>query len=343
MGAPGRSSEEPGPDGTSPALPARRDLGSSLRRALPWAIAVAILCYLFRRIPVADAWHAAEQARLEIFLPCAMLAAIFWFLLESGAFAYMFSRFNARLSWAEARSLRGLTYLVTPINWNLGTASIILHLRQSKGVGAIESTSSMLFYGTIDAIVLGSLALVGISLLPMSAAIEQIAPILLGFVAFGVASLAFFMAPAPHWGWWHRIRSVRLFRSHGIATWRDVALLSLIRAAYFSGFVIFFWLGTRAFHVELPLGSAMASTPVILAAGGVPITPAGLGTQQAAMLYFFSSYGSEAAILAFGLAFPVALSLARMPLGLFYIRDLAALRSGAKLARRESVSRGNRR
>ena len=32
-----------------------------------------------------------------------------------------------------------------------------------------------------------------------------------------------------------------------------------------------------------------------------------------------------------GLAFPVALSLARMPLGLFYIRDLAALRSGAKL------------
>jgi uncharacterized membrane protein YbhN (UPF0104 family) len=329
MGAAERNTAEPKPDGAFAAPPERRGLASGLRRALPWAVAAAILWYLFRRIPVADAWRAAEQARLGIFVPCAMVAVSFWFLLESGAFAYMFSRFNATLSWAEARSLRGLTYLVTPINWNLGTATIILHLRRSKGIGAIESTSSLLFYVTIDAIVLGSLALVGISLLPMSPVIEQIGPILLGFVAFEIALLAFFMAPAPDWRWLLRIRSLRLFRTHGIATWRDVALLSLIRAAYFGGFVLLFWIGTRAFNVELPLGAAMASTPVILAAGGIPITPAGLGTQQAAMLYFFSSYGSEAAILAFGLTFPVALTLARMPLGLLYIRDLAALRSSA--------------
>lgn len=322
-----RDTAEPG--GVLATPPERRGIASRLRRTLPWAIAAAILWLLFRRIPVGDAWHAAEAARLEIFLPCAVAAAIIWFLLESGAFAYMFSRFNARLSWAEARSLRGLTYLVTPINWNLGTASIILHLRQSKGVGAIESTSSMLFYASIDAILLGSMALVGISLLPASPVIEQIRPYLLGFVAFGIAALAFFMAPAPDWRWLLRIRSLRLFRTHGIATLRDVALLSLIRSAYLGGFVLLFWLGTRAFHVELPLGSAMASTPVILAAGGIPITPSGLGTQQAAMLYFFSAYGSEAAILAFGLAFPVAITLARMPLGLLYIRDLAALRREA--------------
>ena len=101
-----------------------------------------------------------------------------------------------------------------------------------------------------------------------------------------------------------------------------------MRSAYLGGFVLLIWLGIRAFHVELPLGSVLASTPVILAVGGIPITPAGLGTQQAAMLYFFSAYGSEAAILAFGLAFPVAITLARMPLGLLYLRDLAALRSG---------------
>jgi uncharacterized membrane protein YbhN (UPF0104 family) len=329
MEAAERNTAESEPDGVFAPPPERRGLASRLRRILPWAVAAAILWVLFRRVPVADAWGAAGEARLEIFVPCILVAAIFWFLLESGAFAYLFSRFNATLSWAEARSLRGLTYLVTPINWNLGTASIILHLRRSKGVGAVESTSSMLFYATIDAIVLGSLALVGISLLPVSPVIEQIRPFLLGFVAFEIAVLTLFMAPAPEWRWLLRIRSLRLFRTFGIAVWRDVALLALIRSAYFGGFVLLFWLGTRAFHVELPLGSAMASTPVILAAGGLPITPAGLGTQQAAMLYFFSSYGSEAAILAFGLAFPVAITLARMPLGLLYIRDLAALRGGA--------------
>lgn len=328
MDAAERNTAEPERDGVFASPPARRSLASHLRRTLPWAVAAAILWFLFRRVPVADAWEAAERSRLDLFVPCVMVAAIFWFLLESGAFAYMFSRFNARLSWAEARSLRGLTYLVTPINWNLGTASIILHLRQSKGVGAVESTSTMLFYATIDATLLGSLALAGISLLPVSPVIEQIRPYLLGFVAFEISALALFMAPAPEWRWLLRIRSLRLFRTFGIATWRDVALLGLIRSAYFGGFVLLFWLGTRAFHVELPLASAMASTPVILAAGGIPITPAGLGTQQAAMLYFFSSYGSEAAILAFGLAFPVAITLARMPLGLLYIRDLAALRGG---------------
>lgn len=333
-----RITAEPAPNGASASASTQRSPAAILRRTLPWAVAAAILWYLFRKVPVSEAWQAAGQAHLELFVPCTLVAVIVWFLLESGAFAYMFSRFNAKLSWAEARSLRGLTYLLTPINWNLGTASIVLHLRQSKGVGAIESTSSLLFYMAIDSIVLASLALAGISLLPLSPEIEQISPILVIFVVFQIAFLAFFMIPAPDWRWLLHIRSLRVFRTHGLATWRDLGVLSLIRTAYFSGFALFFWLGSRSFNVELPLGSAMATTPVILAAAGIPITPAGLGTQQAAMLYLFSSYGSEAAILAFALAFPVALTLARMPLGLLYIRDLTALRSGAKL-RADSSSR----
>jgi uncharacterized membrane protein YbhN (UPF0104 family) len=61
-------------------------------------------------------------------------------------------------------------------------------------------------------------------------------------------------------------------------------------------------------------------------AGAVPITPAGLGTQQAAMLFFFASYGDEASILALGLTFPVALLLLRALLGLPYLKDLPRLR-----------------
>jgi hypothetical protein len=38
-------------------------------------------------------------------------------------------------------------------------------------------------------------------------------------------------------------------------------------------------------------------------------------------------FGTEAQILAYGLAFPVALSLGRMTVGLFYLRDLRALRA----------------
>ena len=113
-----------------------------------------------------------------------------WWLLESGAFAYLFTRFNARVTWREARSLRGLTYLVTPINWNLGTAAIILHLRRSKGIGAVQSTSSMLFYQTIDLMVLATLALAGASALPASPAIAQVQRAAAIADGFAIAMLA---------------------------------------------------------------------------------------------------------------------------------------------------------
>jgi uncharacterized membrane protein YbhN (UPF0104 family) len=303
-----------------------RSVAQQIRRMLPWAVAGAILFHLFRRVPVADAWRAGGEARLEVFLPVALAAVAVWFLLESGAFAYLFSRFNAALTWSEARAVRGLTYLVTPINWNVGTAAIVLHLRRSKGIGALDSVSSMLFYQTIDGIVLGTLTLAGLWTLEPSARLDSLARFAAILVAFQVATLAVLMSRRPDWGWIRRVRGLGIFRTHGLARGRDVAVLSTIRACYFLGFVLFFWLGTKAFHVHVPLGFTMAATPVILLAAGIPITPGGLGTQQAAMLYFFSPHGAEAAILAFALAFPVTVSLIRIFLGLFYIRDLRRLR-----------------
>lgn len=254
------------------------------------------------------------------------VAVTAWWLLESRAFAYLFTRFNADVSWKEARALRGLTYLATPINWNLGTAAIILHLRRSKGIGAVQSTSSMLFYGMIDLLVLSTLALVGASALPHSPVtgpIQRAAAIADGFA---IAMLAVLMTSRPGWSWLRRFRDAGIFSSHRQATFGDVAVLSAVRTCYFGGFVLYFWLGTWAFNASVPLLFALAATPIILVVASLPITPAGLGTQQAAMLYFFAPYAAEAPVLAFSLSYPVALIFTRLPLGLLYVRDLAALR-----------------
>ncbi len=304
----------------------RERTGRIARKFGPWAVAAAILAYLFEQTSAREAWRALQQARLGVFVPTALLAVTLWFLLESRAFAYLFSRFNAPLGWGEARSLRALTYIVTPINWNLGTAAIILYLRRAKGVGGFEATSSMFFYTTIDALVLATLAALGVFLLPSSPVVGQIARVAVVVVAGQLLFLSIIMARRPSWLWLQRLRAPRLLRTYRLASWRDVAVLGGLRTLYFCGFILFFWIGTRAFHVSVPLGFAMASTPLILLVATLPITPGGLGTQQAAMLYFFAPYGSEGAILAFALAFPVAVTLARMPIGLLYIRDLAALR-----------------
>jgi len=297
-----------------------------LKRIAPWAIAAAIFYYLFNEVPIADAWAAARSARLEVFLPLMMVAVLLWFLIDSAAFAFLFTRFNAKLAWAEARSLRGMTYLLTPINWNLGTAAVILHLRSSKRIGALESTSTMVFYQTIDGMVLATCAALGAISLVATPEITSLRNIAAGFVLVNAVSLAIFMSSWPRLKWIVRVRALGIFRSHQAAVPRDVVVLVLMKGVYFSVFVAVYWLGCHSFGIDLPLSLAVAATPAILMAGALPITPAGLGTQQAAMLFFFAPYGDEASILAFGLTFPVALLLFRSLLGLPYLKDLPELR-----------------
>jgi uncharacterized membrane protein YbhN (UPF0104 family) len=310
------------PPATPAALATRQ-----LRRALPWVIAAALLWYLFRRVPLGEALDAMRDAELAVFAGAISVGVLVWFLLESTAFSYLFSRFNAPLTRREARSLRAVTYLLTPINWNLGTGAIVLHLRRSKGVAALEATSSLLFYSLIDGIVLSGLAVLGVQTLAPAPMVDTVATVAAWMLAAQVACLALFLSPLPHWRWLQRFRSVWAFRTHSLATGRDVAVLLGIRSLYFAGFVVFFWAGTRAFAVPVPLSHLAAVVPAILLVGSLPITPAGLGTQQAAMLYFFSSFGSEAQIFAYALAYPIALILARLPIGLLYVRDLALLRA----------------
>jgi uncharacterized membrane protein YbhN (UPF0104 family) len=312
---------------------ARSSTRAALARVLPWAVAAAILWLLLTRIDASALLAGARDADLRVFVPAVLSGVAAWFLLESAAFAYLFSRFNAPLTWREARSLRALTYLLTPINWNLGTAAIILHLRRSKGIPALDATSSLALYGLIDALALFGLTAVGVAAQPSSPGLRTMGWVARGLLAAQIAFLVVFVARWPRQGWATRLRSLRLFRSHARATWRDVGVLLAIRAVYFAGFVVFFWAGARAFGVAAPLAHMAAVVPVILMVAAIPITPAGLGTQQAAMLALLAPYGSEAEILAFGLAYPVALVFARLPLAALYSRDLAALRSAVRGAR----------
>lgn len=294
---------------------------------LPWIGAAAILAYLFWEVPFAEVWQAARNARLAWFVPEVALGILYWFLLDSRAYAYLISRFNAPLAWEEARAMRGVTYLIAAVNWNVGTASIILYLRRFKQIPALESTSSLFFYTNFDGMVLVSLAFIGASFFGESIEIERIQAVSGVMLLGGAFTLAVLMASWPGWAWLQRVRRWAIFRSFRLARPVDFAVLLGIRIAYFAGFLAVLYFGSRSFGIEVPFWLTLASVPVILMAGALPITPAGLGTQAAAMLFFWSDYGDEAAIVAFGLVFPVALTGARVVLGLPYLAELRRLRA----------------
>jgi hypothetical protein len=329
-GLPGAASTNAG----SPEASVRPAWARRLVAIAPWAIAGAIISYVFTLVPIGEAWSVARTARLELFLPLMFGAVLGWFLIESSAYAFLFTRFNAPVSNREARSLRGMSYLLTPIHWNVGKAAVILRLRQTKGIPILESTSAVMLYQALDGVVLAALATTGLTLLVGQA--EELSRVRFSMTAIVVGILLNILILRANWFrfrwlvWW---RGLSIHHAHRRVQLRDLLTILSLKFAYHFGSVLVFYFGTQAFGIELPFALALAATPIILAVGALPITPAGLGTQQAAMLYFFGDRfgggGTEASILAFGFSFPIALILGRCLIGLFYVRDLSAVRKGS--------------
>lgn len=296
------------------------------RILLPWVGAVAIVGFLFWQVPFAKVWAAALGAELAWGAPALVAGVVFWFLLDSWAYAYLISRFNVPFSWADGRALRGVTYLIAAVNWNAGTASIILYLRRFNRVPVLEATSSIFFYTNLDLLVLVGLAFAGASFLGASPEIERLRTLSGAALLLGAAVLWVMMASWPRWPWLQRVRSGPIFRAFRLARTVDFVVLLAVRMAYFAGFLAIFYFGGRAFGIEAPFVLVLASVPIILMAGALPLTPGGVGTQAAAMLFFWSGTGDEAAIVAFGLVFPVAVILVRVVLALPYLAQMRKLR-----------------
>ena len=306
------------------------DGNSSLRMILPWVFAFIVIAYLLWYVPLDQVGAAISRAQIGWFVPLIMISVVYWFLLDSLAYSYLVSRFNAPLSWQEARGMRGMTYWVAALNWNAGTAAIILYLHRLKQIPPLQSASSVMFYSMFDAVILAGFAFVGAMFLPYGTLMSTVAWVSSSFIVGNALFFWLLVSERPGWKWLAGVRAWSVFSSHRKAQPRDFLVLFVIRSSYLTGFVACFLFGASTFEIDVPFGLGLASVPVIMMMGAVPISPAGLGTQAAAMLFFWSESGEAGAIVAYGLVFPVALTLARIALGLPYMREFRGLTGGSR-------------
>jgi len=301
-----------------------------LKLLLQWIAAVVILWLLFRRIPFRDAVAAAANADLWIFVPAAFAVALFRFWTDAATVAWAVTRFHTPFPGREARSVYALVNVVNIVNWGLGVAVMLRHLRRAKGVRLLDSTSTAFLCGHVDGTIKIGIGLGGMAILLADPALRSLAGLVVLLFVGHLLALGFLMSERPAWRWARRVREWRLLRTPVRATLRDLAVLVPLRTLNVGLFVVFVWIGLHAFDVPVSPTYLLASMPVVLIVAEIPLTPSGLGTQQAAMLYFYRSVGAEADILAFGILFPVAFMAARLLLGAFYLPDLARLRAAER-------------
>ncbi|MFK7896225.1 MAG: lysylphosphatidylglycerol synthase domain-containing protein [Myxococcota bacterium] len=314
-----------------------------MRAVAPWIFAAILVAALFQRIPFKAVVAAAQQANAPLFIAVVFSGAVTWFLLDTLAYRFLFSVTSLkgnRLSARQARSLRGMTYLLAPIHWNVGQAAVALRLKMRHQVPLLEGASSLLLYQLLSLFALSILGVTGLLFWPLirgQEATTSAFPLTSTALPYALAitfSLASGIAGAylalrrdlPGWPLLRRVQQAPLFAAFRTTRIRDLLILSLIKIAYQTVFAGVFFCGLHAFGVEIPLTVVLIATPFIQIAGGLPITPAGLGTQQAAMIYFFAGAfgeaGNEAAVAAFAFSFPFLLLLMRGGIGLSYLPDL---------------------
>lgn len=303
---------------------------STWRRLAPWAVGLAMLVGLVFVVDLDEVLDALGRADLARYAPLAVGFILVWFLVETHNLASLLKRFGHHRPFAEVAGVRAYTYLLMVLNYNLGVGGIALYLRSTVGIPLAEASSLMLFYMFGELASLAAMCVLGAVLLPGEAHVTSIALVAGGFLVGSMALIACYRSFGERLP--RRLGQLSLLSSFRLASPATFLGVAIGRGVYFLAFVVFFRLALPAFSVEVPLPALLALVPTIFFIGNLPISAAGLGTMQAAMLFFFRSYGAEADIAAFSIVYSGTLIVLRLPLGLIAAWNHADLVFGSRTA-----------
>ena len=287
---------------------------AALRTLAMWLVGAAIVAVVIVRIPFA-AFRDAITHGPHLTLAAVDFAVTFA-VLCTDALATQWSLRVSDVRWTFVQSMlvRGSTYMLAIVNYAVGQAGLGYYLHRS-GVTTARAVGVTLFLtGTTFAALLvlttGSWA----SYQPTGAMWWTLVAgcgaflVYLAIIAVRPRFLADRAPLAP------------LFDAKVSGT-----LLAVVaRLPHVAMLTMSFWIAMRAWGLAMPFGVAASVMPGVVIATVIPISPAGLGTAQAALVYLCSDFAPgatadarQATILAFSLVHFVYGVLGQLVLGVF--------------------------
>jgi hypothetical protein len=249
-------------------------------RVLPWLITAGLLIVVFRKISfdrVVASVAAAPGWTVPVILGCVVAV----YLADSFAIWKTFGWFLTRMSFADVLLVRGATYLLAAINYNVGQGAIVYFVHRNAGTTIMRGIATTLLVLGVNVLALLFLATTGLSIAP---AVPFAVKVLVAIAWVGLAIYATLVALRPRW-LDRPIFEVLLGAGVG-----GHARALAVRLPHIAALVAFQFSALRAFGVRVPLVDALATLPVTFLVAVLPISVQGLGTTQATMIYFFARY-----------------------------------------------------
>ena len=271
-----------------------------LKTILPWLVAAGILYFLFQKIPADDVLSTITHADIPRFIFFAVGYFVIIMMADCLGLKWLLSRFSTKVSFKETILLRGATYLLMVINYNLAQGGIAFYLKRTHKAPVFKTLGAMFYLMLIDfslmltfsifAVTAEEITYRGIALRPW---IIQFA---LVFYTGLVLWLLFWLTiNRPFANRLRRLKTIdwivsrHLFVAFRESTTTDYVKTVLYRLPTLMLVVFSLFLWINAFRSSLPLADLFLYTPVIMVVSTLPITPAGLGTMQALCIEFFKT------------------------------------------------------
>ena len=291
--------------------------------ALPFAGTALILALLFHRIPPGRMLEALSGADPGLFLGALLPVSLLYVVLDGVLLGVVLRWLHPPgVPLRDALAVRAVDYLVSLWNGRASQAAMVGTLGRRFGAagadgkplpesGYWECAGTILFLDLCQRAHLLLWAAVGAVALGTAAPDHVPAAAALGFAGL-VLLVAFFrgrlsaagLGP-PRW---------RLLQSLRRAAPRHYVAAFALKAPQILGAAVGHHFALQAFGIQVPVGTLVATLPIIFLAGALPIAVARIGTSQAAWLYFHSgaaaaSPGGTAGLLAYSLSAHLAFLL----------------------------------
>jgi hypothetical protein len=262
-------------------------------------------------------------------VPVALACVAAIYLADSFAIWKTFGWFLTRMSFSDVLLVRGATYLLAAINYNVGQGAIIYFVHRNAGTTIMRGVATILLVLGTNVLALLFLASGGLAVAPaVPFAVKALVAIAWG----GLAIYVVLIAVRPRW----LDRPVfEVLLNAGVGG--HLKALA-VRVPHIATLVIFQFTMLHAFGIQVPLVYALAILPVIFLVAVLPISIQGLGTTQAAMVYFFAHFApgtkevQEAAVFAASIVGQAIASAFQASLGVVCLRSRVgrALRASTK-------------
>ncbi len=306
------------PEPASGELPARSDrFGAHARTALSYLAALAIIVLIARDVPRAALFGALSHARFGLFAATVAIAFAGWFFGETLLFSRLFTYFHGRTTFRETLAANAAQYFLQLVNVAVGSGALIVFLKKRKSAHWLDGACTLAFQAMIDFQVMIAMALAGLMIAPQSV-LRHFGVYLIMLLSALWLVAWFWMRGRPRMRWLQRIYDLPAMGAFRTARPGHYLSLSLIRAAIFGfqGFALYFEM--HAFGVQVPLTMTLALAPVILLIASLPLTPVGLGSEQAAMVMCFRNFAPAAEVLTVSLAISASNVICRILLGVIF-------------------------